>query len=237
MDLVKKSTKRKNHNQNFIKRISPLIEYFKEHGTLADIKQTDTIIVNGEVVRIGWLITNLRQEKRKGLLQDTDIVFLDYFDMNWGDTIANNIDVIKHYYKNYKSFNSLTQYSKDYNYKGKKVNIGSILANLRTDYKEGRLTEQQIKELVEMGLKLAPKKVDNVLAPLTAYYQKFETLANIKNNEEFEFNKKIYKIGRQINYFRTKYHKGELKQEYIQALNSMGMRWSAKKQVEEIVEL
>ena len=155
MDLVKKSTKRKNHNKNFINRINPLIEYFKVHGTLANIKQTDIITINEEVVRIGWLITNLRQEKRKGLLQDSDIILLEYLDINWGDNIANNIDVIKDYYKNYKSLETLTQYSKDYKYKGKKVNIGSILANLRTDYKEGKLSEQQIRVLTEIGFKFS----------------------------------------------------------------------------------
>ena len=64
-------------------RLKPLMEYFKIHGSIADIKQNETFEYNGENVKIGWLVTNLRQDKKKGLLSQSVIELLDYMEMNW----------------------------------------------------------------------------------------------------------------------------------------------------------
>lgn len=234
MNLVKKTRKRKNHNQNFIKRINPLIEFFKKNGTIEGIKQTDTTLIDGEVVNIGWLITNLRQEKRKGLLQETDIMLLDYLGIDWGDVLNQHLEILDHYFSKNKTLSDLTQYSGNYNYKNKMVSLGNIVQYLRTCED---LTNEQIESLQKKGLILAPKSINNVLAPLMAYYEKYGTIANIGINDTFEIEGKVYSIGRKINYFRLKYNKGQLKQAYIDKLNDMGMCWSKKKQEDYSIEL
>ena len=234
MDLVTKTRKRKNHNLNFVKRIAPLIEYFKQNGTLSKIKQTDEYEFNGEMVKIGWLITNLRQEKRKGLLQDSDIVLLDYLDINWGDVLNQHLEVLEDYYLKNKTLSGLTQYAGVYLYKDKVVSLGNIISYLR---QSADITKEQVEDLEQKGLIIAPKSVENVLAPFVAYHKKYGTIADIGANEVFELDGKTYNIGRKINYFRTKYNKSLLKQEYIDKLNEMGMCWSKRKQEENSIEL
>lgn len=234
MDLVTKTRKRKNHNVNFVKRIAPLIEYFKQNGTLSKIKQSDEYEFNGEMVKIGWLVTNLRQEKRKGLLQDSDKMLLDYLGIDWGDILNQHLEVLEDYYLKNKTLSNLTQYSGDYSYKDKLVSLGNIISYLR---QSEDLTKEQIEDLAQKGLILAPKSVENVLAPFVAYYEKFGTIADVGANEVFELDGKTYNLGRKINYFRTKYNKGLLKQEYIEKLNAMGMCWSKRKQEANSIEL
>lgn len=234
MDLVTKIRKRKNHNLSFIKRISPIIEYFKKNGTISNIKQNEVFEVDGEVIKIGWLITNLRQEKRKGILQDYDIILLDYLGIDWGDILSQHFEVVEYYYAKHGTLSTLTQYSGDYKYKDKVVNLGYIVTYLR---QSKDLTKEQIESLEQKGLNLAPKNIDNVLAPIKEYYQRKGTIADIVHSDTIIIDGVKYNIGRKINYFRTKYNKGQLKEEYVDALNAMGMKWATKKQEENLIEM
>ena len=234
MSLIEKSRQRKDRNLNFIKRISPLMEYFKEHGTIADIKQSDVICVDGEDVNIGWLVTNLRQEKRKGLLQESEIMLLDYIDMNWGNVLTQYLEVLDAYYDKYKTLSNLTQYSGIFKYKKQSFNLGQIVTHIRLSNK---LTETEVELLQKRGLILKPKSVENVLYPFKVYYEMYGTISDISINQKFKIDDKIYNIGRTLNYFRTKYNKGELKEDYIKELEAIGVVWSPKKREESIVEI
>ena len=83
MNLVEKSTKRKNHNKDFIVRISPLIEYFKQNGTISNIHNNDSIIIDGKRYNIGRTIGYFRLKHNKGKLKQEYIDELDAMGMKW----------------------------------------------------------------------------------------------------------------------------------------------------------
>lgn len=208
------------------KRIKPLVEYYKEYGNIANIKQNQEYMVDGECVKIGWIIANLRQDKKKGVLAEDIIELLDYMGMQWD---GNNLfeekkKILLAWYMENKTLANLTQYS-TLQYGGEVVDIGKILLGIRKDKKKGLLTDAQIELLESLGIVWAPKDKETAFHSLVKYKEMHGTIAHIKSNDVFEVGGKGVLVGRQINNLRTKYNKGLLSEEEIKYFESLGIVW------------
>jgi len=64
-------------------KIKPLMTYFKQFGTISDIKQNQLYMFDGKIVKIGLLVSNLRTRYNKGLLTPEEISFFETKGIIW----------------------------------------------------------------------------------------------------------------------------------------------------------
>ena len=212
-------------NEGINPRLKPLIKYFKEHGTIADIRQKHEVIIDG--VRVNFLVTALRRDKRNGNLNQETIDLLDYMGMIWEpqNPFEKNKKILWAWIKQNGSLENLTQYS-TMEYDGELVDIGDILINLRKGYKKGVLTEAQIEFLEMNGVVFAPKSAEVAFASLIDYAKNVEPLSKVKCGTTYFYEDKTYNIGRQVRHLRTRYKEGKLKPADVKLFESLGMVWS-----------
>lgn len=214
--------------RDFFKRIEPLYTYFKEFGSLEGIKQNDVYEIDGKVCKIGLLVSNIRMDRKRGLISDTEVKFLSGMGFDWGDTFKKRLKPLLVWHKKHKTLKNLTQYS-TMDYEGNpNFNIGEILSSLRREKKEGKFSLEQIEILDKLGIVWAPRDKHVVYSALVKYYQTYGTLRDIKNTDKIAVNGEIFNIGRQINHLRTRYNKGLLDESEINFFDSMGMVWKVK---------
>lgn len=207
-------------------RIKPLMKYFKEHGSIADIKQKkDIVIIDG--ININNLVTALRQEKRRGDLSQETIDLLDYMGMIWEpqNPFEKNKKILWAWIKQNGSLENLTQYS-TMEYDGEEIDIGDILTNLRKAYKKGLLTTAQIEFLEMNGVVFTPKATEVAFAPLIDYAQNVAPLSKVRCDTTYVYEDKTHNIGRQVRHLRTRYKEGKLKPADIALFEKYGMVWS-----------
>ena len=212
-------------NEGINPRLKPLIEYFKVYGSIGDIKQLDDIVVGG--VKINYLISNLRRDRKKGVLNQETVELLDYMGMVWEpqNPFEKNKKILWAWIKQNGSLENLTQYS-TMEYDGELVDIGDILTNLRKAYKKGVLTEAQIEFLEMNGVVFAPKSTEVAFASLIDYAKNVEPLSKVKCGATYFYEDKTYNIGRQVSHLRTRYKDGKLKPADVKLFESLGMVWS-----------
>lgn len=216
-------------------RLAPLVAYYNEFGTLANIKFSEIYKYNGQDVKIGSLINNLRNEYQKGILNNENIELLNNMGMIW--TIRERFDdkllPLIAYYEEFGTIADIRN-GDVYNYKGKEVKIGVLIANLRRPERKAKLTEEEIELLNSMGMVWrATKTFKDRITPLVSYYNEFGTIGNIKFNEIYKYNGQDVKIGELINSLRKEYKNGKLTQVEINKLELMGMVWCTTKTFEE----
>lgn len=214
------------YNHDF--RLDSLKAYYEEFGTIANIGLGDIYNYQGKDVRIGGLINHLRAKYKNGKLSEDYIQVLNSWGMNWGfRDIVKFKDRLEPLIAYYKEFGTLANIkSQDiYNYQGKKINIGVVIQNLRTDYKKNKLSSERIQLLNSMGMMWDRTQDVSRLEPLKAYYKEFGTIANIGAKDIYKYQGKKVRIGQLIVHLRYEYRQNKLNDKTIQTLNSMGMAW------------
>ena len=208
-------------------RLDPLIAYYNEFGTIANINQKDVYNYQGQDIQIGYLIRNLRQEYKNGKLTQEEVELLNSMGMVWRatKTFKDRITPLVAYYNEFGTIANIKQ-SDIYKYQGKDMKIGSLINNLRQEYKNGKLTQEELDLLNSMGMVWRVLEFDDRMAPLIAYYNEFGTIANIKQKDVYNYEGKFIKIGILIAVFRQQHKKGLLNEDTIKFLNNMGMSWS-----------
>ena len=236
---------------DFTDRIAPLIAYYKEFGTIADIKQRDRYEFNGQVYNIGILIHTLKIEYNKGKLEQEEIDLLESMGMRW--------DKIKQQIPYEKKIEVLTAYKDDYTENGGKGTIGNIKQRDKYIYQgvtypigiwrdsfvqggglgKGEEKERRIKELNALGMVWAAydEKYRKKIEILTAYKDDYTekggkgSIGHIRVKDIYTYQGVEYPIGE----WRTCFiqgiglDKGEEKERRIKELNALGMIWDASK--------
>ncbi len=208
-------------------RLAPLIAYYNEFGTINNINILDMYKYQGKDMKIGSLIKSLRQGYKNGKLTQEEIELLNSMGMVWcaTKTFEERITPVVAYYNEFGTIANIKQ-SDIYKYQGKDMKIGSLINNLRQDYKNGKLTQEELDLLNSMGMVWRVLEFDDRMAPLIAYYNEFGTIANIKQKDVYNYEGKSIKIGNLIALLRQQYKKGLLNEDTIKLLNNMGMSWS-----------
>ena len=219
----------KDISYTFEDRIAPLIAYYNEFDTLADIKEADKYEVDGQIYNVGILVNRLRQEYKKGKLDINEIKLLESMGMLWDKTttFAARIAPLIAYYKGFGTIATIKT-SDRYEINGQIYKIGNLISNLRQTY--AQLEPEEISLLESMGIvwdKTTTFK--DRITPLLAYCKDFDTIATIKQKDTYKVNGQIYNIGTLISTLRQEYNQGKLNQEEINLLNDMGMVWEKQK--------
>jgi hypothetical protein len=136
----------KNKNIDVYKKIRPLMAYFKEFGTLKDIKQKTEFEYNGEVVKIGWLVQNIRRDLKNEKISSEMKDMLDYMEFDWekNSIFENNKKYLLAWYFENKTLSNMTQYS-TMKYGDEEIKIGNVLGKLRTLKKNNENEYEELK--------------------------------------------------------------------------------------------
>ena len=216
----------------FEERIAQLVAYYKEEGSIANIKFVDKYILNGKEVQIGRLIQTLREQyklrlneskkvtSRRKPLTDEEVELLEKMGMIWDvtKTFEERIAVLRHYYEKEGLINKIKSHEK-YDYNGKKVNIGDLIGSLREQYKARNiveteknkskirpLTDEEVETLETLGMVWNMEKTfEERIAPLVAYYKEKGTILDITQKAKYTYNGKEHSIGGLISNLRMQY--------------------------------
>lgn len=218
-------------SNSFEDRIYPLRVWQErnENKPISEIKQYDTIEVDGKVYKIGSLISVLRLQyklitnngiktKHKPLTQQ-EVQILEEMGMVW---VANNFDERIYPLKvwqernNYQPISNIN-YRDEITIDGKVYKIGYLIGTLIQAYKKTKgqdikqnlsdLTPEQIKILEEMGMVWVKEKTfEQIIEPLLLWHQQTgNPLSKIVAGQKFTLNDKTYNIGNLISSLKQKY--------------------------------
>ncbi|MBO5910137.1 MAG: helicase associated domain-containing protein, partial [Clostridia bacterium] len=200
-----------------------LRDYYKEHGTLANIKHSDTYNYKGRNIKIGAYIIYLRARRKAGDLPQKEVEELTHMGIKW---CFDKIEVITAYYQEFGNIN--VPKSQKYIYKGSKVNIGNMLDQLKRAKADGLLDDEEIKALESMGIEWRRTRNINNFEVFEAYYKEYGTLENIAVSTVYNYNGVEIKLGLWVANLRRPERRDALTKEQIEMLNNMGFVWNAR---------
>lgn len=191
------------------KTFDELAAFKSQHGHLE--------ISQGENPLISRWMTTQRRRRRKGILTDERIKKLDSIGFVWN---MGNSKIFE------KKFIALQKFKQEHGHL--KIPISNPLTSwqthLRTQFKDGKLTEEQQQRLKQLGFDYVFRKNHTLvreqrLEELESFYKKYGHINATAEHKDFaplaEWLNEIRKPGR-----RTSYPK-----EFIDHLNTMGMVW------------
>ena len=141
----------------------------------------------------------------------------------------------------YKEFGTISDISRDckYEFNGKDYNLGNLVHNLISEYKKGKLEQEEIDLLESIGMVWDSKVLwEKKKEVLTAYKDDYTekggkgTIGNIESKDTYIYKGKEYPIGRWKDNFKQGQglDKGEEAKIRKQELTDMGMRWDILKE-------
>lgn len=211
--------------KNFEKRIQILIDYYIEFGHL-HIKQTDEY----KGVKVGHLVTELRRERKNGLITNEEAGILTAMGFQWTGkcTPEQKLQELLDWLKLHGTLENLTAYSK-MEVNGETINIGATVAYFRRLNKLGRLSLVQKSFLKSIGFPFGG--LEETYVGLIDYYNKHGSLSELKRDVIYVYKGKKYSIGKQVDYIITRLKDGKLSEEEYRFFNNLGAfdKWKANK--------
>ena len=136
--------------------------------------------------------------------------------------------------KYYRVFDNLEiKQNEVFEYDGTDVNIGWLISNVRRDYKEGKLTNNEIELLELMGIKWEPKvNFEEIKKNIDLWYRTYGNLDNLTvcsvlNVGEGKSQEKI-PVGRSLISLRKLYRAGSLSNAEYMYMDMLGVPWAPK---------
>lgn len=206
-------------------RILPLVNYAKQHGSIADIKRGDKYVLEGRDIDIGNMIYTLRIMYKKGELSETQISKLNNLGIVWEVQSYKTIEVLMAYFNQYGTLSKIKKDEK-FNFNGNEINIGYIISSYRYKYNKGLLTVEEVEQLENMGMKWAVYlSVEQRIEVLKDYYTNHGSIAQIKTQDKYIYQGESVYIGYIVTNMRRCHG---LTCEQIELLNSIGMVWDVE---------
>lgn len=158
----------KDISYTFEDRIAPLVAYYKEFGTIANIitggENVTKYEFDGRDYNLGVLISVLREEYGKGKLEQNEIDLLESMNMVWDKRdFYYRIAPLQAYYKEFGTIADIkTNYDNPikYEFDGKVYNLTNLITMLRKDYHKNKLEAGQVAILEKMGMSWGKVLVD-----------------------------------------------------------------------------
>lgn len=194
--------------------------YYEEHGDLLPILayETDTGYALGR-----WIATQrANRRKNDSAMTRERIAALDKIGMDW-DTAEDRTWNIFYkaatdYYEEHGNLDIPTQYETEDG-----VKLGILYRGIRKKYAEGKLSEERITQLEEIGIKwnsVLVRKWTRYYGLAADYYEEHGDL-----NIPYDYMADGLKVGVWISSQRESYGMGRLSEEQIGLLNDISMSW------------
>lgn len=197
-------------------------KYYKEHGNLRV-----PLLYSSNGLNLGRWVDRQRLVKRgneKGILTETQIELLNNIGMNWGKEKSRNEKIFEAWYamaKEYYKKNGNLMVVRDYEEDG--ARLGCWINDKRRKYREGRLSDREIKLLEQIGMEWKPQQSQwqKYYKAAKEYYEEKGHLL-VREKEKY----KQINLGTWITHQRMNRRHGKLSKEKIELLNNIGMEWN-----------
>ena len=192
--------------------------YCEEHGNL----EVPADYVNDDGFKLGAWIATQRNKHRKNKLKLSQIKRLEELKIDWNpnDTAWERAFAeAKRYYETHHTINVKDSCVTDSGFC-----LGSWIANQRTNYRQKKLTDEQVKRLEACGIwwSVTEEKWNRGYAHAVNFYRENGHLKMSKNyitSDGFE-------LGSWISIKRAAYKKGKLGADKVEQLEKIGMVWN-----------
>lgn len=204
-------------------------EYCKQFGDLL-VPQKYVTEYNNEIISLGAWINALRVRYKNNNLDNYQIELLNRIGMVWDvyeKQFMDNYAIAKGYYEEFGNLLIPQEYVvlKEDNGNQVEVKIGNWINNIRCDYENGKLSDERIAKLNEIGM------VWNIFDYRFDFYyelakQYFEFYGNLLVSETYEIDG--VKLGDWVHAYRMAYRNKSWRKfdcSHIERLNKIGMVW------------
>lgn len=206
--------------EKFMEYVDAYIKYREDYGT-----QIFSNYKNAEGLALGQWVFRMKKEYSEGSLIDYRIKELDNIGFDWYEPLGvwyQQYEKAKEYYNKYGNLTISKAYVKQFG-----GGLAQWITTQRREYKKadhGKLTDEQIKLLENIGMILIPKH-DSAWGKgyeeLCGYVKKYgDTLVPIDYVTESGYN-----LGKWVGHARYNYRIGKLSNERIEALDKINMCW------------
>ncbi len=207
------------HGNRWNAAFAYLQEYYDAHGTAdvpADYKAEDGFA-------LGAWVASQRNKYAAGKLKPGQVKRLEALQITWDMTEEawqRGYEYAKKYYDSHGNLNIGGNYTAEDGYK-----LGVWIANQRSAYRKGRLTDGQIHNLETIGMRWSVRKDrwQTGYEHIVAYRQRFGDV-NVPQNYVCDDG---YTLNNWIDSQRKAYRNGKLSDERIRRLDALGMVWNA----------
>ena len=192
-------------------------QYFQEHGNLN--VRNNYIAENG--LKLGTWISSQRERYQEGALKDWQTALLEKIGMSWNRDESRWETGYRYALQYYQENGDINSMPEKYTVNGFKLK--SWVVNQRNRFRQGKLSEERIARMEEIGLRwtILEEVWENNYERAVAYYQKFgNLLVPVSYTCDDGFN-----LGVWINNLRTKYRTKKLSDVQIERLEKIGMVW------------
>lgn len=195
--------------------------YYEEHGNLIVPATYET----SEGYSLGrWIRT---QRNSYESLSDDQVDKLNKIGMLWTSVIKDrwltNYNYARRYFKEHG--NLVVPYAYEITDDGANVKLGVWISSQRDSYAKGRLRDEQISMLEEIGM--CWDRYDEKWEIGYSYARLFKEQKGDINFVPADYNIDGFNLGRWLNSQRTNYRNNKLSDKRIAKLNKLGFKWSA----------
>ena len=139
------------YDLKFMKYYSLCKEYYIEHGDL-HVPFNYEVIVNGEVIKLGWWINSQRMSYKRAKLSDEKIKMLEQLGMIWEVSSIREKEWIRKYELLKAYYDTNGDLFVPHNYTVEGANLDSWLLHQKSLYRNGKLSNERISKLREIGV-------------------------------------------------------------------------------------
>ena len=219
------------NDTTFMKHFEALKDFVQIYGRFPLQGETHRHPETGNVYNVGIWCNTLKRSYKSGKLTNDKIQLLLGIGFEFGNlndaTFMQNFEAVKDFAQIYGRF-PVTNETHPHPVTGEVYNIGSWCIRQRQLYKKGKLSDERIQLLLDIGFEIESLKE-------AAFMKTFETLMDFiqvygrfpvyGETHKHPVTREVYNIGTWCSYQRTQHRKGKLTDDKIKLLKSIDFKF------------
>ncbi len=232
----RKQIRENEKNKKWLLLYKAVINYYKEHGNLVIPNNYLVTVDHEEILLKSWYKKQKSMLKQKELSPEKEKLINGLFSLDEDNKIKTENDkkwmffynLAKEYYNHSGNIKIPSEYEVIVNGKVKK--LGKWIDRQRTIYKKGKLNEEMIKLLNELGMiwEFGSIRYSEWLDNYELVKKYYEEYGNLDIPSSYVVNDKLFSLRDWLRRQRMLYELGKLNEEKINLLNEIGMVWNSK---------
>ena len=203
------------HERQWDEQYEQAARYFAEHGDLKPSLRKYPVLAN-------WLAKQ-RQKRRNGLLSDDRFEKLSAVGMVWEleNAWERKYELAKEYYEEHGNLDIPAAYITEDG-----VRLGAWFWGVRSQYRNGTLTEERIKKMEAVGIRWDSVQARNWMQNYGLAKEYYEEHGNLDVPADYTTGDGV-RLGLWCRVVRTQYRNGTLTEERRQKMEAIGVQWDS----------